>query len=152
MSNPIDDLIAIISNLNKKLSKGKRGKGLQFKLNTTSDNADWAGTISLRCNRVNNETVSDVIKEIFDATNGNSDIVDRIGINKSVMFDRENSERKILDNSRTVYVTLRPSKEVFDVVEQGLGSQAEYTAPDVLTNALYEHKFATAETEADVAE
>lgn len=152
MNSAIDNLINLISNLNKSLSKGKRGKGLQFKLNTKDDNEAWAGTISLRCNRVTNEGVSGVIKSIFSATEGDAAVIDRIGINKSVAFDKDTSERTVLDNSRTVYLTLRPQKDVFSVIQKGLGSQPEYIAPDVLTNVLYEHKFATSEVEADAEE
>jgi len=153
MTNPgIDALIGLMSNLNKQLSKGRRGRGLQFKLNTPDDNPDWAGTISLRCNRVNNDKVSEVIDDIFRATKGDGEIIDRIGINKSVMYDKETSERKILHDSRTVYLTLRPQKDVFDVIMEGLGAQPEYTAPDVLTNTLYEYKYANEEVNGNVAE
>ena len=148
----IDALIGLVTNLNKRLAKGKRGKGLQFKLNTKDDNPDWAGTISLRCNRVGNENVSEVIGDIFQATNGDASIIDRIGINKSVAYDKETSERKVLDTTRTVYLTLRPAKDVFEVIVEGLGAQPDYTDPGVLTNVLYEHKFAQAETQADAGD
>ena len=152
MSNAIDALIALVSNLNKQLSKGKRGKGLQFKLNTENNNPDWAGTISLRCNRVVNSEVHEVIGDIFQAAEGDGAIIDRIGINKSVQFDKETSERKVLDGSRTVYITLRPQQSVFEVIVDGLGAQPEYTAPEVLTNVLYDHKFSQAEVSADAGE
>ena len=150
--NAVDNLIGLMTNLSKQLSQGKRGKGLQFKLNTKDDNAEWAGTISLRCNRVSNDTVSEVIRDIFKAADGNGGIIDRIGINKSVKYNKETNEREILDDSRTVYLTLRPQKDVFEIIVDGLGAQPDYTAPDVLTNTLYEYKYMNTEVNGNVAD
>lgn len=152
MIREIEILIKLLSAMNTTLlditpqfSAARKSKILQYRLNTFQNNPAWDGTISVRCSRIEDISVGHLISEVLAASAAGPQMVDRVGINLSTAYDTNTQERCIVEGQRTIYLTLRPTKDVFEFIQKAIGQQEDYEPIISLLNVLYEHKFTTEE-------
>lgn len=138
-------ILAMLQAINEILPHSRKNKVVQSKLNTERNNPAWKGTISIRCSKLQDNLVAQCLNLIFAAVAPAPTVLDRVGLNLSVVYDPHTKEKSIVEGHRTIYLTLRPSKETFDFILKKLGYQEEYDTILNLQNVLYEHKYKTEE-------
>lgn len=111
-------------------------KGLQYKINTSTSRD---GTIALRGNHVLLSSVPKYISTIV----GDLEITDTlpllelISVNKAYQTDATTQRKKSIPHKRTIFVTLRPPRDIYDELLKQLPDAAEnYMEIPKLLNVL----------------
>lgn len=87
--------------------------GLQFKMNT---DPTWKETISLRCNRVHLDHIVVLVGLCIEMAKEFSANLERVSINKCYRVQDTTTKKTFIPDRRTVYVTVRPPKDIFDIL------------------------------------
>lgn len=91
--------------------------GMQFKINTEPE---WRETLSLRCNRLTLDQVSDVVSVCMELAKEFSATLERIAINKCYRLQETTGKKTFIPDRRTIYITIRPPKQEFDYLQEAI--------------------------------
>ena len=125
-----------ILRLENKLTVSSDNHGVQFKVNTE---ANWKGTIGLRCNYVYLESISGYISEIVTslAQHQTLPLLEYISIARAHETDPTTNRKRSVPWQKTMFVTFRPPKDTFEKLRITLADSIEtYAELDTLIAAL----------------
>ncbi len=129
-------LLDTILRLENKLTISSDNHGAQYKVNT---HLNWKGTIGLRCNFVYLESISGYIAEIVTslAQHQTLPLLEYISIARAHETDPTTSRKRSVPWQRTMFITFRPPKDVFEKLRVTLSDSIEnYMELDTLIAAL----------------
>jgi hypothetical protein len=153
MMHEIEILIRLLSamdvallDITPQFSAVRKSKILQYRMNTPQNNPAWQGTISIRCSRIEDLSVGQLLCKALVSISESPQLIDRIGINSCTAYDIHTKEKCVIEGQRTIYLTLRPAEDVFEFLQNAVGQQEDYEPLITLLNILYARKF-SADTE-----
>lgn len=129
-------LLDTILRFENKLTVSSDNRGVQFKINTHSN---WKGTVGLRCNYVYLESISGYVSEIVTALAQHQTLplLEYISIARAHAVDPETSVKRSVPWQKTMFITFRPPKDVFEKLRVTLSDSIEnYMELDTLITAL----------------
>lgn len=116
--------LAVIQHLQSRLNAASDNKGIQFKINAQPN---WKGTIGLRCNHVFCESIPAYIKSLIDELSVQQafPLLEHVSISKAFDTDPTTSRKRPIPWKRTLFITLRPGKELYDKLCEELPDTVE---------------------------
>ncbi len=131
-------LKAVILRLENKLIASTDNKGMQYKINNRTN---WECTIGLRCNHVFIESVAGYVACVNTELSLHQilPILEYVSISKAYDTDPTTLRKRLVPWKRTMFITFRPPREVFDKLKLKLPHAVEnYMVLDTLINAFRE--------------
>ena len=128
--------LAVIQHLQLRLDAASDNKGIQFKINAQPN---WKGTIGLRCNHVFCESIPEYIKGLIYELSVHQafPLLEHVSISKAFDTDPTTSRKRPIPWKRTLFITLRPGRELYEKLSQELSSSVEnYMSLEHIIKAL----------------
>jgi hypothetical protein len=121
-------MIAVVGRLKASLDGATDNKGVQYKINIQPK---WKGTIGLRCNHIFFESVTHYIDQVGEelAAQQAFPLLEHISVSKAFDTDPMTNRKRSVPWKRTIFVTLRPGKEFYDLMAKSLPSAVENYMP-----------------------
>ncbi len=112
-------MLDIITRLKTNLDAASDNMGIQFKINAQPN---WKGTIGLRCNHVFFESVTAYLGHVCRelALHQAFPLLEHISISKAFATDPTTNRKRSTPWKRTLFITLRPGKELYALLEEKL--------------------------------
>ena len=132
----ISNLVGVVSMVVSLMNRRKDNKGSQFKINV---NPNREGTIALRCNHILITSVSYYIEQVIHhlSLSYTLPLLELISINSTSVMDKTTQRKRVVYEKRTIYITLRPPREVYNHLLQELPAAKEnYMRTTELLNVL----------------
>ena len=121
-------LRSVIKKLEDRLGASDDNLGMQFKINTQPN---WKGTIGLRCNHVFCESVPGYIDIVIRdlALLQVFPLLEHISVSRAFNVDPLTHRKRSVPWKRTLFITLRPGKELFSYLQDKLFEEEEKYLP-----------------------
>ena len=140
LNNAVIPMWALVLTLSQRLKNADDNLGAQFKINTQPK---WKGTIGIRCNHVFLESVASYVDQAVKdlALRQAFPLLEHISISKAFATDPTTTRKRSVPWKRTLFITLRPGRELYALLVEKLPSaQENYRELDTLITVLEELK------------
>jgi len=124
----VESMIAVVGRLKASLDGANDNKGAQYKINIQPK---WKGTVGLRCNHIFFESVTHYIDQVGSelAAQQAFPLLEHVSISKAFDTDPMTSRKRSVPWKRTIFVTLRPGKDLYAQLAEALPDAVENYMP-----------------------